>query len=75
MGPGEMKIKLFGRQKPLDPLRSERDGYPTYAAAVIAGQQRYGRGHFLVDFGGKVPSRRDQLLKGKTKRSVLLETL
>jgi hypothetical protein len=71
-----MKIKLVGRHDRSEPLRKDPDSpFVTYALAVHLGQQRYGFGNFLVDTGGAVPSRSEQLLKGKSKRKMMLESL
>jgi hypothetical protein len=71
-----MKIKLMGRHDCSEPLVKDPDSpFVTYALAVILGQQRYGKGNFLVDTGGRIPTRSEQLLRGKSKRKMMLESL
>jgi hypothetical protein len=71
-----MKIKLMGRESKSDPLKKDPDSpFVTYALAVHLGQQRYGWGNFLVDTGGRIPTRSEQLLRGKSKRKMMLESL
>jgi hypothetical protein len=71
-----LKIKLMGRQSKDEPLKKDPDSpFVTYQLAVHLGQQRYGWGNFLVDTGGRIPSRSEQLLRGKSKRKMMLESL
>lgn len=70
-----MKITLAGRLIRSAPLMFEKEIYHSYQRAVVTGQQRYGRGNFLVDCGGRAPSRSEQLLRCKSKRSMMLESL
>jgi hypothetical protein len=66
----------MGRHDRSEPLHKDPDSpFVTYALAVHLGQQQYGYGNFLVDTGGLVPSRSVQLLRGKSKRKMMLESL
>lgn len=55
-------MTLFFR-KSGDDFVADPTSFFSYRTAVVAGQQRYGRGNFFVDTGNHVPSRSEQLLE------------